>query len=314
MKTVHPIVVIGSSNLDLIVKVDRLPLPGETVGGGVFTRAFGGKGANQAVAAARSGGRVQFIACLGDDEPGASMLRQFSADQINTQGIVIDPSAATGTAVILVDAQGRNSIAVAPGANAQLSPAHLQQHAEAIRQAPMVVLQLEVPSETVRCAIDMTAAASVPVLLNYAPALPDAVSIQSRIDYLVVNETEAALLLGREDQQIDSIEDAAAAAEQLSRRVNSQRQATIILTLGRLGVVVHSKAFVGHIPALSVQAVDTTAAGDTFCGSLATALVQGQPIASAVRFASTAAALSVTRLGAQTSIPTRAEIDARIIL
>ena len=297
------IVVIGSSNMDLIMQVDRLPRPGETVTGGVFSRAFGGKGANQAVGAARAGGRVQFVSCLGADTFAADMLANFQRDGIDTRFVFQEKEAATGTALITVDRQGENCITVAPGANHRLLPRHIDEAEAAIRSAELVVLQCELHPDTLNYAIDRAAALGKKILLNLAPAQPLADQYLRKLHLLVVNETEAAMLTGL---SVNSVEEATTAAEQLRTKVNGG----VIVTLGTRGSYVAVDNMRELIPAFKVKAVDTTAAGDVYCGSLATALVEGQSIAQAVRFASAAAAIAVTRLGAQPSAPVRREIDA----
>lgn len=296
------IIVIGSSNMDLIMQVARLPRPGETVTGGVFSRAFGGKGANQAVGAARAGGTVGFISCLGDDAFAADMLANFQRDGIDTRFVFQEENIATGTALITVDSQGENCITVAPGANHRLLPRHLDQSEDTLRRADLIVLQCEIHPDTLNYAIDKAAALGKRILLNLAPAQPLADEYLRKLHLLVVNETEAAMLSGR---PVDSLEDAQKAAESLLPKVGDG----VIVTLGTQGSYVAVENMRELIPAFKVKAVDTTAAGDVYCGSLATALVEGQSIAQAVRFASAAAALAVTRLGAQPSAPTRAEIE-----
>lgn len=304
MKT-GPIVVIGSANVDMIVRVPRLPGPGETVGGGRFAQAFGGKGANQAVAAARAGGRVAFLARVGTDDLGKAMLKAYQREGIDASLVESTSAAASGTALILIDARGENAIAVAPGANDLLTPADIDAAAAAIRSAAMVVLQMEIPAASVRRTLEIAQAAGVPVLFNFAPAGSTEVPVSAAMTGLVVNETEAQALTGA---SVTGVASAFAAAKGLRAR----GPGFVAVTLGREGACVAGPEGEFHIPARRVEPVDTTAAGDTFCGALAATLVEGRGLRAAMEFATAAAAISVTRLGAQPSIPTRAEIEAML--
>jgi ribokinase len=296
------VVVVGSSNTDMIIKVDRLPRPGETVLGGDFSTAAGGKGANQAVAAARAGGEVTFIARVGDDVFGRQALEGFRADGIDVRYVLADPGAPSGVALIFVDRDGDNSIAVASGANARLTPADVRAAADVIRTADILVTQLETPLETVRAAVDLAAQHGVLVILNPAPARTLDAALPRRVSLLTPNETEAALLTGI---PVSSEADAEAAA----RRLVAMGVGRVIVTLGSRGAFVFEADHGTVIPGFPVAAVDTTAAGDVFNGALAVALAEERNVIDAVRFANAAAALSVTRLGAQPSAPTRAEIE-----
>ncbi|TVR54870.1 MAG: ribokinase [Puniceicoccaceae bacterium] len=299
-----PILVVGSSNVDFIMQVPHLPAKGETVIGGTFSQVFGGKGANQAYAVARSGGRTVFITALGDDPHAPNILEGFSTEGISTKGVLQCADTPTGAAVIIVDREGSNVLAVASGANANLQSGHLRSHSAIFREAALVVLQMEVPLETVRTALELARAAGVPALLNYAPAQTIDTSLLDGLAYLVVNEVEAEALGGIAPGSEAANQAAADALHQLGVR-------TVILTLGTAGVFVSSGDSRFHVPAFRVEAVDTTAAGDTFCGALAAALVERGPdkLREAVRFASAAAAISVTGLGAQPSIPKRDTIE-----
>ncbi|MCX5660356.1 MAG: ribokinase, partial [Planctomycetota bacterium] len=259
------ILVVGSANVDMIVRVPRLPAPGETVGEGQFLQAFGGKGANQAVAAARAGGRVAFLACVGDDAIGRAMVEGYAREGIDVGPILRASDAPTGTALILIDAKGENSIAVAPGANDTITPAHIDAAAGRIRAAAMIVLQMEIPAAAVNRVLEIAGEAGVPVLFNFAPAGSAAVQVSSAMTGLVVNETEAHALTGLE---VSGVDEAVAAGRALLAR----GPRWVVVTLGREGACVVEAAGAFHIPARSVQAVDTTAAGDTFCGALAAAL------------------------------------------
>ncbi|MDB6084813.1 MAG: Ribokinase [Gammaproteobacteria bacterium] len=293
---------VGSSNTDMMVRVERIPRAGETLLGGEFLTAAGGKGANQAVGAARAGGKVTFIARMGKDVLGDQAMADLRRDGIDVSRVVRDPSAASGVALIFVAQDGENSIAVAGGANAKLSPADVKKSARIIRSAAMLVAQLETPLATVRTAARIAAQAGVPVILNPAPAraLPD--SLLELVSILTPNETEAELLTGIEVK--DELGAAKACAALRSRGVG-----TVIITLGSRGAFAADATGQHWVPGFKVKAVDTTAAGDMFNGALAVALAEGRALLDAVRFANAAAALAVTRRGAQPSAPARADID-----
>lgn len=295
------IVVAGSSNTDMILQMDHIPRPGETILGGQFTMAAGGKGANQAVAAARAGGQVTFLARVGADMFGRQAVEGFRRDGIDVRYVLEDKQAPSGVALIFVAANGENSIGVASGANLCLSPADVQQAASAIEEASALVMQLEAPLETVRAAAQIAAAKQVPVILNPAPAQPLDDALLALVTVLTPNESEAELLTG---VPVTDVAAAARAAEVLRGRGVAQ----VIITLGARGAWVASPAFQGLVPAFPVQPVDTTAAGDVFNGALAVALSEQRPLEQAVRFACAAAALSVMKLGAQPSAPQRSEI------
>lgn len=295
------IAVVGSSNTDMIIRLDRIPRPGETILGGEFLTAAGGKGANQAVAAARAGGAVTFIARVGDDMFGTQAVEGFRADGIDTCRIVTDSGAPSGVALIFVDSAGENCIAVASGANARLTPADLDGCADAVAVADMLLLQLEIPLETVRAAVKVAKAGGVPVILNPAPACPLEDGLLRDITVLTPNETEAELLTGIPVTNEDSARRAAGVLRERGVR-------TVIVTLGARGAYVVSDAFQGIVPGFSVKAVDTTAAGDVFNGAIAVVLAEGADLPEAVRFANAAAALSVTVRGAQPSAPSRERI------
>lgn len=297
------IVVIGSSNTDMVVRVPRIPQPGETVLGGEFTMAAGGKGANQAVAAARAGGRVRFVARVGDDMFGGRALQGFGRDDIDVTHVRRDEGETSGVALIFVAADGQNSIAVAPGANGRLSPEDVREARRAIVSATVVVMSLETPIETVSAAAQIASSAGVPVILNPAPARELDAELLQRVSILTPNESEATLLTGVRVEGEDGAEYAARSL--LSRGVD-----TVLITLGASGTFVASGEICERIPGYRVEPVDSTAAGDVFNGSLAVALAEKQPLMDAVRFANAAAALSVTRMGAQPSAPSRAEIQA----
>jgi ribokinase len=296
------LVVVGSSNTDLIMRVPRIPRPGETVLGGHFSTAAGGKGANQAVAAARAGGRVTFIARVGRDGFGAQALAGFRRDGLDVRHVRRDPEAPSGVALIFVAADGQNSIGVAGGANANLSVADVQRARRAFANASAVLLQLETPLATVDAAAALAAGCGARVILNPAPAreLPDA--LLRRVSVLTPNELEAETLTGVKVRDARS-------AKKAARRLLEHGVEAVVITLGARGAWVATAAGDKHVPGFRVRAVDTTAAGDVFNGALAVALGEGRSLLDAVRFANAAAAISVTRLGAQPSAPKRAEIE-----
>jgi len=297
------IVVVGSSNIDLIMKMERLPRPGETVTEAEFAQVFGGKGANQAVAAARAGGDVSFVSCVGDDAYGSQVIESLGNDGIDTTHVSEEEGVASGTALIMIDAAGENSISVAPGANYRLTPAHVDRARPAIEEAAAVIAQCEIRPETLDHLIDLGARLGKMVLLNLAPARPLSDASLSKLGGLAVNETEAEFLTGR---PVRSDADVRAAATTLLSRGPKM----VILTLGARGAWVAVEGHQGLVDGFAVDPVDSTAAGDVHCGALAVALVEGQALLEAVAFANAAAALSVTRLGAQPSAPTRADIEA----
>jgi ribokinase len=298
----NSILVVGSSNTDMIIKVQRIPKPGETILGGEFAMAAGGKGANQAVGAARAGGAVTFIARVGQDMFGDKAVAGFVADGINVDYVVRDQKAPSGVALIFVAQNGENSIAVASGANARLAPADLTKAKSAFRQAKVVVLQLETPLKTVTAAARLAAIAGARVILNPAPARPLPDDLLRRVYLLTPNESEAELLTGRPVNNEAAV--ARAAEALLARGVQN-----VIITLGARGAFVAGEQARGLVKGFKVKPLDTTGAGDVFNGTLAVALAEGKSLLDAARFASAAAALSVTRLGAQTSAPGRAEIE-----
>jgi ribokinase len=300
------IVVVGSSNTDMVVQVPHLPAPGETVLGGEFIMAAGGKGANQAVAAARLGAQVTFVARLGRDMFGQVAVQGYKAEGINVDSIAWDEDAASGVALIVVDEAGENAIAVAPGANGRLSPHDVAAAEVAIAEADAVLLQLEIPLETVQAAAQLARRHGVGVLLNPAPAAPLPDDLLGLVDVLTPNESEAAGLTGL---PVTDLVQARAVAQLLLDR----GPAAVVITLGAQGALLATEDEVMRVPGFAVTPVDTTAAGDAFNGALAVAWAQGTDLAEAVRYANAAGALSVTRLGAQPSLPTAEEIEQFLI-
>ncbi len=297
------ILVVGSTNTDMIIRVPRIPRPGETVLGKEFAMAPGGKGANQAVAAARAGGAVTFVTRLGDDLFGRQALRNFEGDGIDVRFIGLDAASPTGVALINVDDGGENSISVASGANARLSPADIEAASGAFDTADIVLLQLESPLETVVAATRMARERGVPVVLNPAPARPLDDALLNEVTVLTPNEHEAGMLSG---MVVRDGTGAALAAPRLRERGPD----LVVVTLGDKGIYALGDDFEGFMPAFKVIPADTTAAGDVFNGALAVALAEKMSLPDALRFAQAAAAISVTRPGAQPSAPTRAEIEA----
>jgi ribokinase len=302
MKKIANILVVGSSNTDMIIRLDRIPRPGETILGGEFATAAGGKGANQAVGAARAGGRVTFIARVGRDMFGDRAIAGFVDDGIDVEHIVRDSAAPSGVALIFVAKDGENSIAVASGANARLVPADVERAAASFTGADVLVMQLETPLATVRKAADIAAASGVRVILNPAPARPLPAALLRRVSILTPNEGEAELLSG-----VRVRDDASAARSAATLRALGVE--TVVITLGAGGAFVAGSDGAQRVPGFKVKAVDTTAAGDIFNGALAVALAEGKALREAVRFANAAAALAVTRRGAQPSAPRRRDIE-----
>jgi len=296
------IVVVGSSNTDMVIKTPAIPRPGETVLGGDFFMAAGGKGANQAVAAARAGGDVFFIARVGDDLFGKQAVDGFIRDGIHVEYIIRDKEAPSGVALIVVAPDGENSIAVASGANVRLGVEDVRRARQVIASASVLLIQLETPLETVMEAVAIAFSAGVPVILNPAPGQPLSDELLLPVSYLTPNETEAELLTGI---TIVKKTDLAKAADLLL----SKDVKNVLVTLGAQGVYAATAEKKEFVPAYKVKAVDATAAGDAFNGALAVALAEGKPLFEAARFASAAAALATTKAGAQPSLPFRPEIE-----
>ncbi len=297
------IVVIGSSSVDYIMKMSRLPGVGETITDAVFMETFGGKGANQAVGAARAGGDVCFVNCVGDDDSSRRMVEHFRNEGINADFVFEEKGISCGKALVMIGEQGANYLSVAPGANYRLTTQHIDKVDALIKNASMVVLQFEILPETLKYILGVCGRHNTRVMWNYAPARDFDKSYLRKVTILVVNEVEAGMLSGINVAAEDSVELA-------SKKLLSFGCETVIITLGAQGSYVASSGIGEWIPAFKVEALDTTAAGDVYCGCLAVALSEGRTLSDSARFATAAAAICVTRLGAQPSAPFRNEIDA----
>lgn len=298
----NKITVVGSLNMDLVVTTPKVPVLGETVLGSGFMTAPGGKGANQAVAAARLGGDVTMIGCIGDDIFGRDLLSNLKISGVNTDAIEIKENISTGIAVIIIK-DGNNSIIVDPGANYRLTPDMPDRYEAVIKGCDIVVVQLEIPVETVEKAVALAKKHGVKVLLNPAPARILSDELLSQIDILTPNETECEIITGI---PVNTIDDAKKAVGFL----NGKGVPQVIITLGGKGVVYNSSGAILHKPVPAVEVVDTTAAGDCFSGAVALALSNGKDMDAAVDFANMAGTLTVTKKGAQTSLPTLEEVTS----
>lgn len=300
------ITIIGSTNVDFITKLPRLPQRGESVTGGTFMQAFGGKGANQAVAVARTRGSdidVSFVSCLGGDMFAPALIEGFRRDGIDTSRIMVRANVSTGTALIMLGGEGENYLAVAPGANFGFDSAMTDACEDVVRSSQLLVLQMEINVDATQRLLQIASRHNVPVMLNFAPVQTEGFQVTSAIHCLVANEVEAEALSGI---KVDSPAAARTAAEVLLEKGPQM----VCITLGPQGAFIAMRDRLRElVPTYTVKPVDTTAAGDTFCGALAVALVEGRPLLEAVRFANAAAAISVTRMGAQPSIPWRAEVE-----
>jgi ribokinase len=297
------VLVIGSLNMDLVARAERLPRAGETLSGDSFATVPGGKGANQAVAAARLGAQVAMIGCVGADAYGQELRQALVAEGIDCQGVRVAQGVATGVAMIVVDANSQNAIVIVAGGNGQLECADIERFDHLLQGVDVVVCQLEVPYAVVAFALQRAHEAGKTVILNPAPVngpLPE--HWLAWIDYLVPNETEAQALTGL---PVASVNDAQRAAQHMHQAGAHK----VIVTLGERGVLFAQDAQCQHYPGRKVQALDTTAAGDTFVGGFAAALARGLDESQAIAFGQAAAALSVTRAGAQPSIPTQAQVE-----
>jgi ribokinase len=295
------IVVLGSTNIDHIAKVKKIPVPGETVGDGIYSKAFGGKGFNQAVAATRAGGNVTFLSSVGEDEDGKkiiSYLQKFGAD---TEKVIYKNESPTGTAFIFVDESGENSIVVSPGANKEFLVEEVKSLSKVISEADYLVMQMEIPFDCVEAAAEIAISNNTFVLLNPAPACELTKKLISMVDLLVLNETECETISGR---RIDSV-----GIEKMAEVLVEMGAKSVIITLGANGSYFLNGENKGKFPAYKVNAIDSTGAGDVFCGALTSYLADEMDISGAIKFASAAAALSVQKLGAAPSVPDKEEID-----
>ncbi|MFH1084871.1 MAG: ribokinase [Chloroflexota bacterium] len=297
------IVVLGSLNMDLVVRTAHIPRPGETVSGEGFVTIPGGKGANQAAAAARLGASVAMVGRVGADAFGPALLANLRAQGVDVTHVRHDPAAPSGIALIAIAADGENAIIVAPGANGRVGHEDLEAAADVIAQARLLVMQFEIPLDTVRAALAMARARGLPVILNPAPAQAVEAEFFHGVHYLVVNETEAEQLAGLAVSDL-------AAAERAGRALLARGVPVVIVTLGAQGALLVTADQATHVPARKVAVVDTTAAGDAFLGGLAAALLRGFALPEAVRYATCAGTLATTVLGAQTSLPTAAQVLA----
>jgi len=295
------IIVIGSANMDMVVKTDHIPVPGETVLGGAFLMNPGGKGANQAVSIARLGGDVSFISKVGNDVFGRQSKQTFEEEGIDTDGVLEDTKTPSGVALITVDKSGENSIVVASGANLNLTPKDVEQYLNKIPRVNIVLLQLEIPMETVKFAVQYASKHGIKIILNPAPANPMISELFNFIDVITPNSNEAELLSGIVVKDIDSAKTAA-------ESIFQQGVKNVVITLGANGAVLLNEEGFQIVPANKVETIDTTAAGDVFNGALALAIAEGKDILSGVHFACQAASIAVTRMGAQSSIPFRREL------
>lgn len=297
------IVVVGSCNTDMVIKADRLPIPGETILGGTFLMNPGGKGANQAVAASRMGGNVTLISKTGNDVFGKQSVMLYTAENIKTDYIFSDPKHPSGVALITVDSHGENCIVVASGANAYLTPADIEKANAEITNSDLVLMQLEIPIETVEYVAEMSTKKGIKVILNPAPARALSNSLLKNVYIIIPNKSEAEILSGIKVTDFDS-------ARQAADIISAKGVDIVVITLGSQGALIKEYQEYHFVEAFKVDAVDTTAAGDTFCGTVCVGLSEGKTILDSVKMAARAAALTVTRMGAQTSIPYRSELSS----
>lgn len=304
MNETPQIVVIGSLNADLVQKVDRLPKPGETIAGGNLETFSGGKGANQAVAAGRMGARTSMIGQVGNDSLAALLLDSLRDAGVDCGSVGVAESA-TGTAVILVLPDGENLIVIAPGANATVTPALAAERLRVLEEGSFLLSQLEIPVASVERSLAAAKGRGATTILDPAPGRTLAPELLRHVDFLTPNETETLTLLGESGLAMETDSDLDAAA----KRVLALGPKAVVLKLGARGCLIATAEDVHRVPGFKVDAVDTTAAGDVFNGAFATALAEGEPLPHAARFANAAAALAVTRPGAQNSVPSRREVD-----
>jgi ribokinase len=296
------IIVIGSANTDMVVKSNKLPLPGETILGGTFFMNAGGKGANQAVAAARLGGNVTLVAKVGDDIFGKQTIEGLKKENIKTDYVFVDEEIPSGTALIIVNEEGENCIVVAPGANARLLTGEIEQ-VNSISDAEIILMQLEIPMATIEAVAKLSKNTGQKLIINPAPAQPLSDDLLNGLFLVTPNETEAFLLTGIK------VEDAASASQAADIFLSKGVQ-NVIITLGKQGAYFQNSSLKLKVDAPVVRAMDTTAAGDTFSGAIAVAITEKMDWKDAIQFAVKAASISVTRMGAQASVPYRVELDS----
>lgn len=296
------IVVVGSSNTDMVVKVPRIPIPGETIIGDKFMIIPGGKGANQAVAAARAGANVTFISCVGDDQYGRQAIENYNIEGINTSYVKIKKGVHSGIALIFVSEDGENSIAVAPGANNDLGSEDIERYKEAFNDAKVILTQLEIPLKTVESVIEIAKSKNIPVILNPAPGILISQNLIKNVTYITPNETEASILTSQKNISGNNVAEMASALHNMGVE-------SVLITLGKNGVYLKNEEYSKIIESYKVKVIDTTAAGDVFNGTFAFAIANDMVLNEAIDFAQRAAAISVTRMGAQPSAPFKREID-----
>lgn len=296
------ITMVGSANVDFIMSLPHLPQRGETVTSNDYKQTFGGKGSNQAVAARRAGAEVSLVLAIGGDALGTKLLENYKADGFDITNVAVRDDAPCGTALIFFDPAGDNMLGYTMGANAKLSPEQVAKAEPAVAESAIVMMQMEIPDAPMRAAIELAKKHKADVMLNYAPCRESSLDLAG-VDILVVNESEAGSLIGA---NVDGVESARAAVAKLAARGHR----LTIITLGANGSVVNDGGQIFHVPSFKIDAKDATAAGDSYCGALAAALVEGKDIRSATVFAAAAGAICASRVGAQPSIPTRKEIDA----
>lgn len=295
------IVVVGSLNMDLIVTAPKIPLEGETITGGTFCSLPGGKGANQAVAASRLGANVHMVGCVGDDEWGRVLLKNLEQENIGTDYVTISPGA-TGVALITVNQEGNNSIVVAPGANGRMTVEHVRRAESIIRQADLLLIQLEIPMTVVEEAVRLASHYRVPIILNPAPAVPLTEELLQRIDILTPNETEGKLIVtGSAEGDVE--------VEEIIFNLVEKGVRQVVMTLGGAGVAYSNEGQIKQLKAHKMEVVDTTGAGDSFNAGLGVYYAESGHLADAITFAQDVAALSVTQFGAQASMPSRRQVE-----
>lgn len=300
------IVVIGSSNVDMIMKMNHLPELGETVTDADFYQKYGGKGANQAVGAVRAGGKDAFVNCVGEDAYTRQMVQNYKNDGMDISYIFHEKNIASGHALVMIGDAGHNYLSVAPGANYLLTPEKINVAMSLIEKAAIIILQYEIPVETIKYIIDLANQKGIPVQWNFAPARDFDMTYIGKTNILIVNEIEAEFL---SDVKITD----ESTAELAAKKIMALGSKLVIITLGDKGAMAFKENKKYIVPAFKVNAIDTTAAGDVFCGSFAVALIEKKSMKDALKFANAAAAICVTKMGAQESAPTRKEIDAFLV-